>query len=188
MKKIILHSGLYNKLDSLCEVMSIGKEDKTDVKVADNLRKLYNVSNYLAGEYGEFSDRTDDVLSALYDKDFVTGIEGLMDLVAKISGLRSELDELNDALKGTLISLRALTEPSSFKPLYCENDVRAAIDNGLEKTDFMSLGYNNGRYALLFEVDENDHTQLAPPFIFAEGGPSDLDEARAYIENFFDME
>jgi len=188
MTKIKINSGSYNKLCNLCDEMKTGKEAKAKKKVAEYLREVYNLCGYLADEYEALSEVADDAYDALLNKNFTVGIDTLSDIVAKTNELQNDIKELSDSVTGSLLALRKLVSPSSWTPIHTDDEVRQAIEEGLSKTDFMTLASQNGKFALLFEVSENDRTQTSPPFIFAYGEEDDIDEIRAYIEQFLDME
>ena len=188
MEKIKINTNLFRKLNTLCENMQIPANAKADRKMAEHLRQLYHTSSYMADDLNVFADRVDDILSALYVKDFTNGISLLSDAVEQTEELQESLEAMCNELAGSLAALRQLIEPAGWKAVRTDEEVKKIIEDGFSVTNSMSLGYENGQYALLFEESETDSTMVLPPYVVAIGGEDDYKYVRAYIESFMDMD
>ena len=188
MKKNELSADLFGKLNSLCETMHLDADATAPCKMAEHLRETRRMSDWLSGEADTLSNQADEALDELYDRNFAGGIDMLSKMVTQLDELRDTVEIIHSQLANTLCALRELTAPAGWLPTCTDAQIRQYIDEGFALTNVMSLGYQNGQYALLMEKDENGEELVLKPFVIGVGRDEDYDEVRAFVEQFLDME
>lgn len=188
MKRITLYADLFGKLNTLCEMMGRAADASAPGKFAEHLREVNRLSNIASDEADALAYRADEALDELRYQNFVSGIDTLAAMVDRVSALRGTLDTVEQQLADALCALRELTAPASWSPTCTDEEIVEALDRGAELTNTITLGYCNGRFALLFEGGEDGEQLLMPPFVFAHGREEDEPEVRAYLERFIELE
>ncbi len=188
MNKLKINTILFEKLNELCDRMQVDPIAKSNYKMAEHLRQIHYISNDLTNDLNAMSDNVDDILGALYHKDFVVGIDLLSKAADQAAELQDSINTICDELANALTALRELVEPDTWKPLHTDEEMKKVLNESFDLTNSMSLGYQNGQYALLFEKSDGSEELVIPPVIVAIGGENDINEVRAYIESFMDME
>lgn len=188
MEKIKLFADLYSKLTALCEAMRVTEDAKAPNKMAEHLREARRMTGILANETDKMEECAEDALDQLYEKNFVDGIASLSVMVEQVQQMRESVDKIYADLAHTLCALRELTESAGWNPVCTDEEICAAIDEGFELTNVMSLGYYDGTFALLFEKGGESEDLVMPPVVIAVGDEECYDDVRYYIEQFMDME
>ena len=188
MMKIELYADLFGKLNSLCETMHLDADATAPCKMAEHLREVRRMCDWLSEEADTLSNQADEALDELYDKNFTSGIDMLSKMVTQLDELRDTVEIIHSQLANTLCALRELTAPAGWLPTCTDAQIQQCIDEGFTLTNSMSLGYQNGQYALLFEKEENGEELVKEPFVIGVGREADYEEVRAFVEQFLDME
>lgn len=177
----------YTELKKVLDDCSIAAEESADVNFGDEMMQVESICNYLADDVAELQSAAASLAYAVYEMDR----EGILAATEKMAKHLGEIEEdyvvLTSASKGVFTSVGQLAKPR-LTFLYTDCEIEALIDEHLQPDHTMSVGYNGGRYALIFAtVDEEE--EETPYFIqvIAMGDEDDYDEVSDYIESFIDL-
>lgn len=177
----------YTELKKVLDDCSIAAEESADVNFGDEMMQVESICNYLADDVAELQSAAASLAYAVYEMDR----EGILAATEKMAKHLGEIEEdyvvLTSASKGVFTSVGQLAKPR-LTFLYTDSEIEALIDEHLQPDRTMSVGYNGGRYALIFAtVDEEE--EETPYFIqvIAMGDEDDYDEVSDYIESFIDL-
>lgn len=176
----------YTELKKVLEGCGIATEN-AEVNFGEEMMQLESICNYLSDDISELQSAAASLSYAVYEMDR----EGIITAVEKMAKYIGEMEEdyvvLGSASKGVITSVSRLAKPS-LTFFYTDSEIKAKIDQHLQPDHTLSVGYNGGRFALIFAtVDEEE---VETPYlidVIAMGKEDDYDEVAEYIESFIDL-
>ena len=186
MNKLRIDTQLYKRLIGLQSRISGYDEAEVAENFADNIEGAQRSCRELEFILSDLQNAINGADYAVYDKEIERGVENMEQYVKSLGELEEEISLLKGYLAGTIKTLSEITEPSRFVVTVSNEEIERVLDETYEKYQLMSLGYNDGKYALLFGNDEESIEE--EPFVFATGREDEYEEVRKFIETFLDLE
>lgn len=186
MDKITVSKEQFNKLIKLQDEFTVNEPLYIQKTTAENIMAAKVLCKELSYELMKMQNLLDETETAFYDKEINTAI----DLAPEYVHLAKEIKEytlmIEDYLAGSISTLIAATEISSFVVTATSDEIQKVIDKNFKICPVMSIGFRDGNYALLFGEDEESID--IEPFIFGKGKAEDYEYAKQFIETFLDLE
>lgn len=186
MDKIIITKEQHHQLTALQRRLPAGSAANLPQTTMENVMSAKLQLDELAGHLELLRNAIDEFETAVYDRDPKEMVRQMAAYTCLAQALKSDADVVGNFIAGSITRFLEVTTPSSFTVIVPDAEIRTAIDQHFAHCNVMSLGYQDGSFALIFGEDESAAAQ--PPFVFAKGAEECYDEARRYIEAFLDME
>ena len=186
MNRLRIDTELYKRLISLPSKISGHDEAEAADNFADNIEGAERSCRNLEFILSDLQNAINSADYAVYDKEIERGVESMEQYITSLSELEEEVASLKNYLAGSIKAVAEITEPSRFVVTASSEEIERVLDETHDKYQIMSLGYNDGKYALLFGNDEESIEE--EPFVFAVGREDEYEEVRRFVETFLDLE
>ena len=186
MDKIIITKEQHQQLTVLQRRLPAGSAANLPQTTMENVMSAKLQLDELAEHLELLHNAIDEFEIAIYDHDTKEMVSQMAAYTRLTQALKSDAEVVGNFIAGSITRFLEATTPSSFTVIVPDAEIREAIDQHFAHCNVMSLGYQDGSFALIFGEDENSAAQ--PPFVFAKGAEECYEEARHYIETFLDME
>ena len=187
MNKIKLSANQYNKLIKLEAALPVSNPQQIQETAGENIRAAINLCKALALEINDLENFLNDTLYALVKKNIDFSVATMTEYTHIAKTVKEDAKAIANYLAGSISKFIEVAETEeSFTVIASREEIQSVIDKNFEIYPVMSLGYNEGSYALLF--GEDDETIEIKPFIFAKGRKEDYEQVQRFIETFLDLE
>ena len=186
MNRLRIDTELYKRLISLPSKISGHDEAEAADNFADNIEGAERSCRNLEFILSDLQNAINSADYAVYDKEIERGVESMEQYITSLSELEEEVASLKNYLAGSIKAVAEITEPSRFVVTASSEEIERVLDETSDRYQIMSLGYNDGKYALLFGNDEESIEE--EPFVFAVGREDEYEEVRRFVETFLDLE
>ena len=186
MNRLRIDTELYERLISLPSKISGYDEAESADNFADNIEGAERSCRDLEFILSDLQNAINSADYAVYDKEIERGVESMEQFITSLSELEEEVASLKNYLAGSIKAVAEITEPSRFVVTASSEEIERVLDETSDRYQIMSLGYNDGKYALLFGNDEESIEE--EPFVFAVGREDEYEEVRRCVETFLDLE
>ena len=186
MNRLRIDTELYKRLISLPSKISGYDEAESADNFADNIEGAERSCRNLEFILSDLQNAINSADYAVYDKEIERGVESMEQYITSLSELEEEVASLKNYLAGSIKAVAEITEPSRFVVTASSEEIERVLDETSDRYQIMSLGYNDGKYALLFGNDEESIEE--EPFVFAVGREDEYEEVRRFVETFLDLE
>ena len=186
MNRLRIDTELYKRLISLPSKISGYDEAEAADNFADNIEGAERSCRNLEFILSDLQNAINSADYAVYDKEIERGVESMEQYITSLSELEEEVASLKNYLAGSIKAVAEITEPSRFVVTALSEEIERVLDETSDRYQIMSLGYNDGKYALLFGNDEESIEE--EPFVFAVGREDEYEEVRRFVETFLDLE
>lgn len=186
MNKLTISKENYSKIIELQNNLTVNNIENIKLTTGENIMLAKYTLEDIAEKIQTLQEAIYDFETAIFDKDVDEMVAKMTEYTRLISELKQDVDETQDYIAGSVSGFEQTVIPSEFTVIVSEEEIKSEIESSFDESKVMSIGFNDGEFALLFGEDEESID--LHPFIFAKGKQEDYDEARKFIEQFLDME
>lgn len=187
MNKIKLSRNQFESLDHLSTEVPVCEPIYIRESTFENINDAIKLCNALRFEIGDLENMLNDILYAIKDRGIDDAISKLRDSASIVKTIREDAKFTENYLAGGISKFLEASEiGDSFKVIAKNDEIKSYIERNFEILPVMSLGYSEGRFALIF--GEDDDNIAVNPLIFAQGNQEDYERAQQFIETFLDLE
>lgn len=189
MSKIILNTAQSQIIDDCCKKLGIKDDYKTNTTLYDSVTELGYICDELQYALNRFQDTLIDLKMSVTDHDTEKLVQSLKEISDLSFGFSQSGNDISKATKDAVTNFKSVSEKVSFTLLCDDKHIQEIIDDNLCIDTTLSIGYQDGKFALIFCELPEDETESAPftAYVIAQGEKEAYDDVQKYVERFLDL-